>query len=236
MLWLQAYTAEYAGLAQADSAVAARVSDSVATAARTYIEPGAPYEINLTDGTRSELLALPASPPPPPSAYEAARKEVQWFLEDSLARWEKRVMPNAGWRRLAFSTYVGLFNALLTVAAMVIARLYIRGRTGRIVAACLTPWLWCGIVGVVCGLKGVRVHRAAETSCRLTHPPGVPPLLQCRRHGSPGVFIRTRTPPRPVRAKCTFCIVGVSCPTLFPRTGKKERDVRSVLAAQRARR
>jgi len=119
------------------------------------LEPGAPYEVNLTDRNRSELLQLTAASTPPPSVYEAARKEIQWILEDSLTRWEKRALSNAGWRRLAFSTYVGLFNACLTVVAMVIARLYVRGNSGRIIAACLTPWLWFAIVGVICGLKGV---------------------------------------------------------------------------------
>ena len=123
---------------------------------RTYIEPGALYEINLTDQIRTELLALPTSPPPPPGAYDAAHNEIWWLLEESLARWKKCAMPNAGWRHLAFSTYVGLFNAIITIVAMIIARVYMRGKSGRIVAGCLTPWLWFGIVGVICGLKGVR--------------------------------------------------------------------------------
>lgn len=154
-MWLRAYVQEHADLDPSDEAKVTRLSDSVISATRTYVAPDAPYELNLDDLNRSGLLAVPASPPPPPSVYDAAQKEVQWLMEDSLRRWEKHAKSNAGWRRLAFSIYVGLANACVTVMAMVVARIYMHGSSGRILAACLTPWLWFGTIGVVCGLKGV---------------------------------------------------------------------------------
>ncbi|KAF8513456.1 hypothetical protein JB92DRAFT_2923357 [Gautieria morchelliformis] len=156
-MWLRAYTDEHAELDHSDPTMAAQLSHSVISATRTYVQPDAPYELNLTDQNRTHLLALPVSPPPPPSVYDAAQKEVKWLLEDSLRRWEQNAKSNAGWRRLAFSTYVGLANACITVTAMVLARVYMHGLSGRILAACLTPWLWFAIVGVVCGLKGMCV-------------------------------------------------------------------------------
>lgn len=158
-MWLRAYTDEHARLDQSDQSTVARLSHSVISATRTYLKPDAPYEINLDDQSRSGLLALPALPPPLPVVYDAARKEVQWLLEDSLRRWEKHAKSNAGWRRLAFSTYVGLANACITVVAMITARIYMHGSSGRILAACLTPWLWFATVGIICGLKGVRSPR-----------------------------------------------------------------------------
>jgi hypothetical protein len=163
MMWLRAYTVEHAELDQSDPSMVAQLSHSVSSATRTYVQPDAPYEINLNDQNRTHLLALPAWPPPPPSVYDAAQKEVKWLLEDSLRRWEQKAKSNAGWRRLAFSTYAGLANACVTVIAMVLGRVYMHGSSGRILAACLTPWLWFAIVGVVCGLKGVRSPSFANT-------------------------------------------------------------------------
>ncbi|KAF8576127.1 hypothetical protein K439DRAFT_685322 [Ramaria rubella] len=155
-LWLQAYTAEYAALEQ-NPTMAEYLSGSMSSARKTYIQLDAPYELNLTAQNRSEILSLPATPPPPPSAYEDVQREVYMSLMDSLQRWEKKVKSNAGWRRLAFSTCVGLGNACITVGGIILGRIYMRPIPGRILAACIMPWLWFCVVGVMCGLKGICI-------------------------------------------------------------------------------
>jgi hypothetical protein len=175
-----------------------RLSDSVISATRTYVEPDAPYEINLNDASRSGLLAMPASPPPHP-VYDAAQKEVQWLMEDSLRRWEKNAQSNAGWRRLAFYTYVGLANTCITVMVMILARIYMHGPSGRVLAACLTPWLWFAIVGVMCGLKRVGSSQLLERQM-----PHLVDRYTCSASASEGLLVKC------LRSK-VICICQCSC-------------------------
>jgi hypothetical protein len=97
MMWLCAYADKHANVDHSNQTMVTQLSDSVISATRTYVEPDAPYEINLNDASRSVLRCLPHLPPKL-SVYDAAQKEVQWLMEDSLRRWEKKGQRNAGWR------------------------------------------------------------------------------------------------------------------------------------------
>jgi hypothetical protein len=94
---------------------------------------------------------------------------------------------------------VGLANVCITVMVMVLARIYMHGPSGRVLAACLMPWLWFAIVGVMCGLKRVGSSQLLER--QMLH---LFDRYACSASALEGLFVKC------LRSK-VICICQCSC-------------------------